>query len=132
MVRKRSPFISPTLDGGSTENLAIWTEGLISQERRINNGPKSDDGWDALEPCQILVDTKSEASEGINEAQAHLDQNVLARYATVAPASILDPSGGFFLAAARPCQRPTSREVKILMRPPDLRCRRRSWKDVNY
>ena len=38
----------------------------------------------------------------------HLDQNVLARYATVAPASILDPSGGLFLAAARPCQRPTS------------------------
>ena len=36
----------------------------------------------------------------------HLDQNVLARYATVAPASILDPSGGLFLAAARPCQRP--------------------------
>ena len=32
----------------------------------------------------------------------------LARYATVAPASILDPSGGLFLAAARPCQRPTS------------------------
>ena len=58
--------------------------------------------------AKILVDTKSEASEGINEAQAHLDQNVLARYATVAPASLLDPSGDFFLAAARPCQRPTS------------------------
>ena len=84
------------------ENLAIWTEGLISQERPINNGPKSDDGWDALEPCQILVDTKSEASEGINEAQAHLDQNVLARYATVAPASILGLAGGLFSAAARP------------------------------
>ena len=53
------------------------SQGLISQERPINNGPKSEDGRDALEPCQILVDTKSEASEGINEAQAHLDQNVL-------------------------------------------------------
>ena len=31
-----------------------------------------------------------------------------ASYATIAPASILDPSGGLFLAAARPCQRPTS------------------------
>ena len=39
---------------------------------------------------------------------ARLDQNVLARYATVAPASILDPSGGLFLAAARPGQRPFS------------------------
>ena len=36
----------------------------------------------------------------------HLDQNVLARYATVALASILDPSGGLFSDAARPCQRP--------------------------
>ena len=34
----------------------------------------------------------------------HLDQNVLARYATVAPAS--RPPGGLFSAAARPGQRP--------------------------
>ena len=38
----------------------------------------------------------------INEAEAHLDQNVLARYATVAPASILGLAGGLFSAAARP------------------------------
>ena len=36
----------------------------------------------------------------------HLDQNVLAGYAAVALASILDPSGGLFSDAARPCQRP--------------------------
>ena len=35
-----------------------------------------------------------------------LDQNVLAGYAAVALALILDPSGGFFSDAARPCQRP--------------------------
>ncbi len=35
-----------------------------------------------------------------------MEQNVLARYATVALASILDPSGGLFSDAARPCQRP--------------------------
>ena len=44
----------------------------------------------------------------IKEAQAHLDQNVLTGYATVAPASILDTSGGLFSAAARPGQRPFS------------------------
>ena len=38
----------------------------------------------------------------------HLDQNVLARYAAVALASILGLLGGFFLAAARPGQRPFS------------------------
>ncbi len=37
----------------------------------------------------------------------HLGQNVLAGYATVALALILDPSGGLFSDAARPCQRPT-------------------------
>ena len=36
----------------------------------------------------------------------HLGQNVLAGYATVALALILDPSGGLFSDAARPCQRP--------------------------
>ena len=35
-----------------------------------------------------------------------LDQNVLAGYAAVALALILDPSGGLFSDAARPCQRP--------------------------
>ena len=62
----------------------------------------------ALEPCRIPVDTKSEASEGINEAQAHLDQNVLARYAKVAQVSILGLSGGLSSAAARPGQRPAT------------------------
>ena len=38
----------------------------------------------------------------------HLDQNVLAGYATVAQVSILGLSGGLFSAAARPCQRPFS------------------------
>ena len=36
----------------------------------------------------------------------HLDQNVLVGYAKVALALILDPSGGLFSDAARPCQRP--------------------------
>ena len=36
----------------------------------------------------------------------HLDQNVLAGYAAVALALILDPSGSLFSDAARPCQRP--------------------------
>ena len=34
-----------------------------------------------------------------------MDQNVLAGYAAVALALILDPSGGLFSDAARPCHR---------------------------
>ena len=43
-----------------------------------------------------------------------LDQNVLAGYAAVALALILDPSGGLFSDAARPCQRPAA--VRGLLR----------------
>ena len=46
----------------------------------------------------------------------HMDQNVLAGYAAVALALILGTSGGLFSDAARPCQRPAPRKVKILMR----------------
>ena len=45
------------------------------------------------------------ASKDTKEAQAHLDQNVLAGYATVALASMLDPSGGLFSDTVRPGQR---------------------------
>ena len=37
-----------------------------------------------------------------------MDQNVLAGYAEVALALILDPSCGLFSDAARPCRRPAS------------------------
>ena len=57
---------------------------------------------------RTLVEAKFETSKDIKEAQAHLDQNVLARYAKVAQVSILGLSGGLSSAAARPGQRPFS------------------------
>ena len=62
------------------------------------------------EPQKVwtLVEAKFETSKDIKEAQAHLDQNVLARYAEVAQVSILGLSGGLSSAAARPGQRPFS------------------------
>ena len=41
-------------------------------------------GGDALKHCRTLIEAESEASKDTKEAQAHLDQNVLAGYATVA------------------------------------------------
>ena len=58
-----------------------------------------------LKHCRTLIEAESEASKDTKEAQAHLDQNVLACYAAVALALILDSSGGLFCDAARPCQR---------------------------
>ena len=57
----------------------------------------------ATGPWQYILTSRR---TGSLESEAHLDQNVLAGYATVALASILDPSGGLFSDAARPCQRP--------------------------
>ena len=48
----------------------------------------------------------SRQDKDIKEAKAHLDQNVLAGYATVAQVSILGLSGGLSSAAARPGQHP--------------------------
>ena len=42
------------------------------------------------------------------QARAAPDQNVLARYAAVVPASILGSRVALFSAAGRPCQRPTT------------------------
>ena len=40
-----------------------------------------------------MVEAQFETTKDMKEVQAHLDQNVLVRYAPVASASILDPSG---------------------------------------
>ena len=55
-----------------------------------------------LKHCRTLIEAESEASKDTKEAQAYLDQNVLARYAAVAEVSIL----GLSSAVGRPCQRP--------------------------
>ena len=52
-----------------------------------------------LQEVRTLVEAQS-----LNDAQAHLDQNVLARYAVVAPASIL----GLSVASFRPPYGPVS------------------------
>ena len=46
-----------------------------------------------LKHCRTLIEAESEASQDTKEAQAHLDHNVLARYAAVAEVSILGLSG---------------------------------------
>ena len=47
-----------------------------------------------------------------------MDQNVLAGYAAVALALILDPSCGLFSDAARPCRRPAPCAFYLFIRQP--------------
>ncbi len=96
------------LDGRSTDKGGVTRGSVTEQLKAIKNEPGSDDERDALKHCRTLIEAESEASKDIKEAQAHLDQNVIARYAAVTRASILGLSGGLFSAAARPGQRPAT------------------------
>ena len=78
----------------STRSYAILSG---NQDRELGHNP--------LKHCRTLIEAESVASKDTKEAQAHLDQNVLAGYATVALASMLDPSGGLFSDTVRPGQR---------------------------
>ena len=54
-----------------------------------HNGPQdSDEERDALEHCLSLIDAKSKADKAVKEAQLALDEQVLARYATLTETEI--------------------------------------------
>ena len=94
--------------GAPTTGISGAVERSISQERR--NGAALLELLDAgyLEGLTESKRPGSRPGERWTSRRPgpHLDQNVLARYAAVAPTSILSPSGGFFSDAARPGQRP--------------------------
>ena len=69
--------------------------------KAIKNESGSDDERDALKHCRTLIEAESEASKDIQEAQAHLEQNVLARYAAVARPRFWTAPAADFSAVAR-------------------------------
>ncbi len=67
-----------------------------------------------LKPWRTLIEAQFERNKDIKDVQANMEQNVLAGYATVALASILDPSGGLFSDAALPwCTTPIEAESSL-------------------
>ena len=69
--------------------------------------------WGVSEAMSAIRVLRTRTENNVQQGDAtlpggDLDQNVLAGYATVALASILDPSGSLFSDAARPCQCPFS------------------------
>ena len=67
--------------------------------------------WGVSEAMSAIRGPRTRSENTVQQRDAtlpggDLDQNVLAGYAAVALALILDPSGGLFSDAARPCQRP--------------------------
>src|SRR5690606_42074084 len=60
--------------------------GVKDRLKAIAGEPESDEEREALERCLALIDAESEASKAVKEAQAALDEKVLARYAKLTEA----------------------------------------------
>ncbi|MBX3356401.1 MAG: SAM-dependent DNA methyltransferase [Phycisphaeraceae bacterium] len=62
--------------------------GVKDRLKAIDGEAESDEERDALERCLALIDAESEASKAVKEAQAALDEQVLARYGKLTEAEI--------------------------------------------
>jgi type I restriction enzyme M protein len=62
--------------------------GVKDRLKAIDDDPESDEERDALTHCLALIEAESEASQAVNQAQAALDEKVLARYGKVTEAEI--------------------------------------------
>ena len=80
-------------EGGLLEDAAS-DKGRITRStvkmrlKAIRDAPESGEERDALTRCLALIEAESEAGKSVKEAQAALDEQVLARYATLTEAEI--------------------------------------------
>ncbi len=66
----------------------VTKSGVKDRIKTIRNEPESDEERDALKHCQTLIEAEAEAARAVKVAQARLDQQVLALYATLTEAEI--------------------------------------------
>ena len=68
----------------------VTKRGVVARLRTIQEeaAPDSDEERDALMRCLVLLEAESNAVTAVKEAQASLDQTVLAHYATLAKTRI--------------------------------------------
>ena len=62
--------------------------GVMEQLKAIRHEPESDEEHDALKHCRTLIETEAEAARVVKEAQARLDEQVLARYGALTETEI--------------------------------------------
>ena len=73
---------------------AVNDKGRVTKARvterlkAIRDEPESDDERDAIKRCLALIEAESKAGKAVKEAQAALDDQVVARYATLTEAEI--------------------------------------------
>ena len=93
-LRKLEEFVEErTGEGGLLEDAANdkgkVTKGSVKNRlKSIQDALESDDDRGALTDCLVLIEAEDEAGKAVKEAQAALDQKVLARYATLTETQI--------------------------------------------
>ncbi len=66
----------------------VTKAGVKDRLKAIEGEPESDEERDALNRCLALIEAESEAGRAVKEAQAALDEKVLARYAKLSESEI--------------------------------------------
>ena len=61
---------------------------MTERLKAIRYEPESDEERDALKQCRSLIEAEAKAAKAVKEAQARLDEQVLARYGTLTEAEI--------------------------------------------
>ena len=62
--------------------------GVMERLKAIRDERESDEEHDALKHCRTLIETEAEATKAVKEAQARLDEQVLARYGALTETEI--------------------------------------------
>ena len=76
------------LEDAANDKGKVTKSGVKNRLKTIRDEPESDEERDALEHCQTLIEAEAEAAGAVKAAQARLDRQVLARYATLTEAEI--------------------------------------------
>jgi type I restriction enzyme M protein len=71
------------LDDATTDKGNVTKTSVKERLKAIKGEPDSDDERDALTRCLALIEAEADAAKSVKEAQARLDQEVLAQYATL-------------------------------------------------
>ena len=79
---------SPLLEDAVNDKGKVTKGGVKDRLKAIQGEPESGDERDALRRCLALIEAESQAAKAVKEAQAALDEQVLARYAKLSEAEI--------------------------------------------
>ena len=76
------------LEMAANDKGKITKTGVTERIKAIRDEPESEEERDALKCCRTLIEAEAKAAKAVKEAQAHLDQKVLARYGALTEAEI--------------------------------------------